>query len=35
VFFVACAIIVFFVLPAASIWLGVDSRDRNPRPAQW
>jgi hypothetical protein len=28
-------IILFVVLPIASIWFGVDSRERNPRPARW
>jgi hypothetical protein len=32
VFVAAFVIIIFFVLPAAGIWFGADSRDRAP---QW
>jgi hypothetical protein len=35
VFLTVCVVILCFLLSAAAVWMGIESLDRSPRPADW
>jgi hypothetical protein len=34
-FFAACVAILCFIVPAAAVWIGIESLDHSPRPSEW
>jgi len=34
-FFAACVAILCFIVPAAGVWIGIESLDHSPRPSEW